>query len=842
VTPPDPSGVRKHRRGLRAVEGADAQPPATSPLERRLPHNLPLALSTFVGRRREVAELKRLLGETRLLTLTGAGGSGKTRLAAAVVFEVVEGFEDGAWWVALAPLSEPALVPQAVARSLGVSEQPGVPLADTLADSLRERELLLILDNCEHLVGACAEMAATLLRYCPGLKILATSREALGVAGEISWPVPPLSLPDPDAPPPAEGLVRYESVRLFVERARATVPSFALTEENAPAVAALCRRLEGIPLAIELAAARTKVLSVGQILERLKDSLKLLAGTDRTAPQRQRTLRGALDWSYELLDEQERDLFGRLSVFAGGWILEAAEAVGTTEGTEEDVLDVLSGLVDKSLMVAETGYQGAPRYRMLEPVRQYARERLEERGEAERVRERHAGFFLSLVEEAEPELNGARQAEWLDRLEEEHDNLRAAIRWALERGETEMALRLAASAAHFRYPRGYLTEGRTQLEAALAGASGTPAARAKALTEVGWFALEQSDHDQARRSLEESLLVYRELDDKYGVAHALECLSVAKTRLGEYGRAVQLQEESLALYRELGHEWGIAVSLNNLGVVAQEQGNYERAAALHLESLALLRVLGDSLEIGWALRSLAQVYLMQGQLERSATLLEESQSILRELGTKLALAQTLRTLGETVLRQGDGTRAAAAYGEGLALAAEVGSKTEVAGCLEGLAEVALTHGQSARAARLWGAAETLREAIGARPSQSDNSYRHHEGYRGATRSQPDDAGAWEAAFSEGRAMTPEEATEYALSVEEEEKVLDPTRRQETALLSARELEVLRLVAEGLTDPQVAQRLYISPRTVGFHLRSVYRKLGVPSRAAASREAAKRSLI
>jgi tetratricopeptide (TPR) repeat protein len=350
--------------------------------------------------------------------------------------------------------------------------------------------------------------------------------------------------------------------------------------------------------------------------------------------------------------------------------------------------------------------------------------------------------------------------ELLDRLEGDHDNLRAAVRWALEQGEAEMALRLTASAAHFRYPRGYLTEGRRQLEAALAGASGPPLARAKALTEVGWFALEQSDYDQAQRSLEESLLIYRELDDKYGVAHALECLSVAKWRLGDYGRAARFQEESLSLYRDLGHEWGIAASLNNLGVVAQEQGDYERAAALHLESLALSRVLGDSLEIGWGLRSLAQVYLMQGQLERSATLLEESQSILRELGTKLTLAQTLRTLAETVLRQGDGRRAAAVYGEGLALAAEAGSKTEVAGFLEGLAEVALTQGRSARAARLWGAAGALREAIRSHPSRSDRSNPGHESVL-AARSRLNEA-AWEAAWAEGRAMTLEQAVAYAL--------------------------------------------------------------------------------
>jgi non-specific serine/threonine protein kinase len=803
------------------------------------PEGAQLELTSFVGREREVSEVGRLLASHPLITLTGPGGAGKTRLASAAAFEAVKDFENGAWWVELASLSDPDLVPQAVAQALNVPETPTLSLTDAIACDLRELEILIVLDNCEHLVGACARLAHDLLHACPGLVVLATSREALGIGGERNFPVPPLSVPEPDHAQALEGLKQYEAVRLFVERAKAASPGFEVTEANAAAVARICHKLDGLPLAIELVAARTKVLTVEQILVRLQDSLRLLTSTDRMAPERQRTLRGALDWSYDLLGEQERKLFGWLSVFAGGWTLEAAEVVGSGEDIEEEeILDLLSGLVDKSMVVADVGTGDAPRYRLLEPVRQYGLERLEEREGVDRAHRRHAEFYLALTEENELALKGPEQVKLLDRLEEDHDNLRAAIQWALEQGETEIALRLTASAAHFRYPRGYLTEGRRQLEAALAGSKGPPVARAKALTEAGWFALEQSDHDQAQSLLEESLLVYRELDDKYGVAHALECLSVAKTRLGDYERAVQLQEESLVLYRELGHEWGIAVSLNNLGVVAQEQGEYERAAALHQESLALLRVLGDSLEMGWALRSLAQVFLIQGQLERSAMLLEESQSILRELGTKLALAQTLRTLGVTVLCQGDGTRAAAVYREGLALAAEAGSKTEVAGCLEGLAEVALTHGQSARAARLGGAAEALREAIGSYPSHFDRSQSGYEGTVYAARSRLDEA-AWEAGWSEGRQMPPDEAIEYALLEEEAEPAPPP---KETAGLSKREVEVLRLVAEGLTDAKVADRLYLSPRTVGQHLRSIYRKLGVPSRAAAVREAVERGLI
>lgn len=368
-TTPGRSAPRGDDRRLRVVEG-ETSPVTRAPL--RPSDNLPIALSTFVGREREVADLRRLVEDTRLLTLTGAGGSGKTRLALAVAREVVGRFEDGAWWVELAPLSDPELVPQAVGSALGVEETPGRALSEAIVEDLRTRYALLILDNCEHLMGACAALADTLLRACPNLKILATSREALNIGGEREWIVPPLSLPDPGRGADIEELRRYGAAWLFLERAKGAVPSFELAGENAPAVARLCRRLDGIPLAIELAAARTKVLSVGQILGRLEDSLKLLTGTDRAAPERQRTLRGTLDWSYELHGEQERKLFGRLSVFAGGWTLEAAEFVGSGGDIEgEEILDLLSGLVDKSMVVAEVGTGDSPRYRLLEPVRQY---------------------------------------------------------------------------------------------------------------------------------------------------------------------------------------------------------------------------------------------------------------------------------------------------------------------------------------------------------------------------------------------------------------------------------------------------------------------------------------
>src|SRR5215212_795879 len=399
--------------------------PPEVPLDARR-HNLPVPRSSLVGREKELLEVKRLLSTTRLLTLTGTGGSGKTRLALAVAGEMVGIYPDGVWLVELATLAQSDLVPKAVAEALGVREQPDRPLIKTLIEALLEKEILLVLDNCEHLVDAVARLTYELLGTCPGLEILATSREALRVAGEAKWPVLPLSLPESERPLAVEELEGCESARLLVERARYQDPAFALTKGNARAVAEICKRLDGIPLAIELATARVGVLTVEQISERLEDTLKLLTAGGRTVAPRHQTLRGALDWSYELLSEMERKLFFRLCVFAGGWTLEATEAVGAGNGVEkEDVLNLLGRLVDKSMVVMEAG-EGAPRYKMLEPVRQYGRERLRESGEADAVASRHAKFFLALAEEVDKESGRPGYARWLRRLETEHDNMRAA--------------------------------------------------------------------------------------------------------------------------------------------------------------------------------------------------------------------------------------------------------------------------------------------------------------------------------------------------------------------------------------------------------------------------------
>jgi predicted ATPase len=517
-----------------------------TPERGRLPNNLPLELSSFVGREREMAEVETLLSEQRLLTLTGSGGSGKTRLALRVVIDLVEDFEDGAWLVELAPLSDPDLVPQAVASVLGIRQQPGVSPADALVDHLRGADTLLVLDNCEHLVGACASLSAALLRVSPGLRILATSREALGVPGEALFSVPPLSLPDPRRLQDVEGLTRYEAARLFSERARAIRPDFKITGDNAMAVAQICYRLDGMPLAIELAAARVKVLSVEQISSRLDDAFALLGGGGRTALAHHGTLRATMDWSYELLPEEERLLLRRVSVFAGGFALEAAEVVCAGGDLERgEVLELLASLVDKSLvLVAER--DGEARYRLLETIRQYGLEKLEEGGEAGQMRGRHAAWFLSLAERAESELKGHQQVVWLARLEREHDNLRVAMRWLLEEGETDTAVRLAWALWLFWRVHGYQGEGYRYTGEALEAGDALPTlVRAKALCVRGLMSYGIESIEGTERLWEQSAALFRKTNDTFGLALTMGGLSAMALARGDLDRSTALFEEVL---------------------------------------------------------------------------------------------------------------------------------------------------------------------------------------------------------------------------------------------------------------------------------------------------------
>jgi predicted ATPase/class 3 adenylate cyclase len=540
-------------------------PPLLSPQAPR--HNLPATLTGLIGREQELGEILALLGTERLVTLTGTGGVGKTRLALAAAAEVVDHYRDGVWLVELAGLADASLVAGAVAQALGLREEPGRPLLATLSDHLQDQRLLLVLDNCEHLVMACADLASALVRRCPTLSILATSREGLEVAGEHRYRVPSLPVPDLASLPPPEWLASTAAVALFVARARERRPDFALGAQNARAVARVCVRLDGIPLAIELAAARVGSLAVEGIAARLDDCFRLLTGGSRDALPRQRTLRATLDWSYDLLDKGEQQLLDRLSVLgAGGCTLDGVETVCGGDGIAVlEVLDLLGGLVNKSLVQAEEA-GGEVRYGLLETVRQYGLEHLAASGGAASVRDRHLGWFLALAEQAEPRLSGPDQGQWLARLEAEHDNLRAALGWARERGAAEEGLRLAGALWRFWEIHGDWGEGRDWLEGALAGGGhGVPAARARALHGAGILAFRQGDAGRAVARLEEALDLYRELGDTCAIAASLGNLGLVAYRQGEYGRAVARLEEALDLLRELDDMPGIAASLVNLG-------------------------------------------------------------------------------------------------------------------------------------------------------------------------------------------------------------------------------------------------------------------------------------
>lgn len=791
----EPEASTRHLREL-VAEGRfppEQQPspgdaPSEVPPDARK-HNLPASRTSLVGWDRELIEAKRALAMTRLLTVIGVGGSGKTRFGLEVARELVGAYPDGVWLVEFAPLLEAALVPQTVAYAVGVPEQPGRSPLQTLREALGEKELLLLLDNCEHLVEAAANLVDSLLDACAHLRILATSREALRVEGETRWPVPPLSLPDLQYPVTVEELEGYESARLFLERARSRNPAFVLTQENARAVAEVCQRVDGIPLAIELAATRVGVLSVEQIAERLSNSLRLLTG-GRTAVARHRTLEGTLGWSHDLLFEKEQALFRRLSVFSGGCALEAAAAVGSVDGLEEeDVLDLLSNLVDKSLVVAEAGRDRALRYRMLEPVRQYARQQLETTGEGDAVLRRHADFFLALAQEAEPELTGTRQREWLEILEAEHDNFRAALSWSLD-AEPETTQRLAVALARFWETRSYYSEGRTWLEAALRRHERTDAAaRAKALTETGTFAWHQGAYEQAITFHAEALALYRELGDEHGVAFALMCLGTQEFEKGDLDRAAPLYEEALSLSRIIGDKRTSAMILGNLGQVEWHRGNHGRAIALNVEALSLLKDLEDTSMVTEVLSVSGRDTAYHGAYETAARFIEE----------------------------------------GLLLARDLRNGYCVAHCLEGLAALATAKANGVRAARLWGAADALREAVGAPLAPVDLQV--HERNVAGARAQIDEA-SWEAAWAEGKAMTLEVATEYALLAEEPTLVhLAPERPlvDELASLTRREREVAALVSRGLTNRQIASELVVSEYTVNNHVSSILKKLNLHSR-------------
>lgn len=911
-------------------------------------HNLPAALSSFVGRREEMVAVAKLLDGARLATLVGAAGVGKTRLAVAVAAAAAEPDFDGVWLIELAPVTDPCLVATAVAAALGVREQPGHLMLDTLISYLRDRRPLLILDNCEHVIGSAAELVETLLTACLDLRILATSREPLRVAGEATWPVPPLSVPpapDPrgeDAGSIGSGLAAYEAVRLFADRVTARDPSFALSAAMAPAVAEICQRLDGMPLAIELAAARVSVLSPVEIAERLDDRFRLLTSGNRTAPSRHQSLQAALEWSYDLLCDPERVLLARVSVFAGGFTLGAAEDVCAGDCLEADrIIHLLADLVAKSLVVADTSGAQA-RYRLLETIRHYGADKLATFGETPFLGDRHAAYYTKLAEEAEPELIGPRQDDWMRRLDADHANLRVALRRTLTCGQPEQALRLSAALALFWSVRGYLSEGRAWLDQALVATPDACASlRAKALWALGWVAGSADEFADALVAGEESLTLYQELDDIRGMARALQLVGVCTLMYGSpEGRP--LLNESMALARQVDDRWCLTRSLALLGIVALFRGELVAARTVLKECVPLARMGHDKLNLCLGLLGLGNVALGEGDQASAEVLLEEGLMVARALGLPRWESQVIILLGELARVRGDYARARTLWEEGLflsrqggspwttvvaltflgrlaraggdpdaasplltealVLAQAAGSKSHAASVLlemselsrtlgdpeaarahidqalacarnigmehviaqalyhraqlarfegdhhqaershheamrvwgqaglpvrvvtslEALGGLAAERGRGEHAARLLGAAHSFREAIGY-VRFPDEQAAYDADVTAARRALSTEAFA--AAWQQGGGMSLEEAVSYAA------KGRGPRHRPATgwASLTRAEREVAVLAAEGLTNAEIGQRLFISPRTVKAHLAHIFAKLGITSR-------------
>jgi predicted ATPase/class 3 adenylate cyclase len=779
-------------------------PPLKS-LDRHL-HNLPAQPTALLGRESEVAAARALLEQegARIVTLTGPGGTGKTRLGLQVGAELVEAFGDGVWFVPLAAIADSNLVIPAIAQPLGVREIPGEPLLTTLQEYLRNKHALLLLDNFEH-VTAAAPAVSALLAACPRLQVLITSREPLRITGERELPVPPLSLPTERQArgiSPAQ-LLEYSGIRLFVERAQAVKPEFVLSESIARDVAAICLRLDGLPLAIELAAARVRVLPPRQLLTRLDTRLKVLTGGSRDLPARQQTLRAAIEWSHDLLDPDEQSLFALLAVFSGGCTFEAAEAVcADSDDLGLDILDGLDSLTQKSLLRPEDGVEGETRFTMLETIREYGLDRLDATGNADTVRRAHADYYATLAETAEPQLTGADQVDWLYRLGSEHDNFRSAMGWLEQGGEVETRLRIASGLWRFWWMRGHLTEGRGWLERALAEAGELPPAiRANALSSAGILAESQGDYERATALQEEALALRRKIGDRLGTTASLTELGINARLLGDLGRATTLHEQALALWREIGDKQGIAGSLYELGLLALTRGDYvasaqllneslelcrksgdatalssvleslgilafyqeeyDSAARYYEESLTLSRELDDSRMIAHALLNLGEVFHHQEDLTRAEANYQEALTLLRELEEKPGTAFALHQLGKVALSRNDYSRAALLFLESLALRRQLGEKSAIIESVEGLARVASVQGAAALAVRVFAATETHRQGIGM-PLPASYA-KEHEQFVATARAALDET-AFRAAWSRGTEMSLELAIEEVVEM------------------------------------------------------------------------------
>lgn len=779
--------------------------------------NLPTPLTSFVGRKAEITKIKQSLTSTRLLTLTGVGGCGKTRLALRVAsdFANARTFKDGICWVDLSHLTDPTLVPRAMARSLGLREAPDARLMEALSKSLGSKDLLLVLDNCEHLTTACAGLVETLLQAAPNLKVLATSREPLQVPGEKAWLVPSLLMPEPkqilrDGDPTAS-LMKYDGIRLLVERAASILPSFGLTPENANAVLQICQRLDGIPLALELAATQVNVLTVAEIAERLNDRLALLALGNRAAVlPRHQTLRATLDWSYDLLSEKERVFFPRLAVFAGGFTLDAAEAICSGKGIEHgEILEMLSRLVHQSLVVAQTQERRAARYHLLETIRQYGVQVLQASSQSSIQHRNHAQYFCELAERIEPELRGPAQVHWLGQLEIEHDNFRAALAWSLT-NEHELALRLTAALSWFWRQHNHFSEGRRWLDAALATDTVTPVStRIRALTGLGSLAFAQNDDVLAAQYLDASLALARSENDKTGIAWSLHGLARVANYQRDYTRAAMLVEESLRVFQDLGDRDGLAYTFYIRGLSARLQGNYAAARQHFQESLKVSRPVGDVWLIAWTLIHSARVEYAMGDLAQALEFVHES----------LELSWELKT----------------AWGIDV--------------CLQLIAQIAGAYKRLRQAARLLSVVASLDETYGFRaPLPKDRA----DIERILTSAKVKlGAKKFAAAWAEGHALTLEQAVEEGLGLANSlagkielnlPQVQPASSSTLVESLNPRELQVLRLIASGHSNREIADQLMLTSGTIKWHANNLFSKLGVHSRTQAIVKARELNLV
>jgi len=730
------------------------------------PNNLPSQLTSFIGRESEIAQGRQLLKTSRLLMLTGPGGAGKTRLSLETAASVLRDFPDGVWLVELAPVADPALVPQAVASVLGVTEQPGQPVLDVLKSYLRARKALLVLDNCEHLIEACAQLAQALLRACPDLQLLATSREALRVTGEAIYVVPPLSMPDPQHSPVLERMLECEAVRLFAERAQSALPGFQLTRENARAVAEVCRSLDGMPLSIELAAARVRLLSVDQIAARLADRFQLLKGGARAALPRHQTLEALMDWSYDLLPEPERSLLRRLAVFAGGWTLEAAEQVCGDESGRigaVPVLDLLDGLVGKSLVVVERQAGQEARYHFLETIRQYSLAKLAVSGEADAARRRHAQFYRALAETVEPLLITAAERRWLDRLAADLDNLRAAVMWSQSlAGDREVGLQLASALREFWMIRGPLSEGLAWLEGVLSteGAIAEPV-RAQALNSAGWLAQAWGDYPAAERFLNAALRIGRTTSDARNQAWALCGLGAVAWYRRELDAAHTQFVESLAIFRTLEDGFGMVMQLYLLGAVARARGDSETARAQYFESLGLAKQMGYLAGIAGVAMDLGHLARGDGDDPQAAAFYDEALAVYRELSHKAGATEILIGKAQLARNRGDFDEARVLLTEAVVTIRDVSDRNLFPYCLVQCGGLATAQGQPERGMRLLSAASAAFARMGAR--MGVRSQAEYDRDLAAAREKLDEV-TFGAEWATGQILTREQAIDLALSL------------------------------------------------------------------------------